>query len=102
MRSKRKDGLGHWPKGKRRNPDRGNWSRVRLLLAQLLEAHGTIGGAVGPAGRVSKRELGRVVGVDVRTVGRWIDGTHRPDEETQAAVSEWVAEKRKAIKSALR
>lgn len=102
LESKRKDRRGHWPRGKRRNPDRGNWSRVRLLLAQLLDEHGTIGSTIGPAGRVSRRELARVLGVQVKSVCKWVDGITRPAPEYQQAVSQWVTEKQRQINRAQR
>lgn len=83
--SKRKDKRGHWPAGKRRNPDAVNWSRTRLALQRLLDRH-------AEPSVISRRELARVLQVDMRSVGRWLDGTDRPAEAMQLAVAQWVSE----------
>lgn len=74
---------GHWPKGKRRNPDRGDWGIVLLSLTTLLDHH-------SEPGRISVRALGGVLGVSDRAVHKWLRGINRPDEGTQERVSTWV------------
>jgi hypothetical protein len=90
-KSNRKDARGHWPAGKRRNPDGGRWARTRIALAAMLFEH-------FERGRVSARALAAVLVVDDRTVRRWLDGTDRPTPETQFAIAQWLAEQRKRIK----
>ncbi len=74
---------GHWPKGKRRNADSGDWSRTRLKLAALLNE-------CWVRGVISKSALSVAIGVDRNTVTRWIDGTDRPSPENQLLVREWL------------
>lgn len=79
---------GHWPSGKRRHPDAGEWSAIRLRLTALLEDH------YSPRRepKVSCGELARTLNVNDRTVRRWRDGIDNPDEDTQAAIGRWVSE----------
>lgn len=67
------------------------WSRVRIQLARLIDDH-------YERGEISYRALAEVLGVDSRSVRRWIDGTHRPAVETQEAIEQWLAEQRERIK----
>lgn len=85
IKSKRGDHRGHWPKGKRRNPDAGQWGRTRLALARFLETNYR-------PGEISARALAADMGLTDRAVRRWINGTGRPDPETQDAVAQWIAE----------
>jgi plasmid maintenance system antidote protein VapI len=80
-------GRGHWTAGKRRNPDRGEWGRIRLTLARFLDDH-------YQPGKVSGRALAGSLGVSDRTVRRWIDGTDRPSPEYQQAIEQWMVERR--------
>lgn len=91
MRSQRADGLGHWPRGKRRNPDRGNWSMVRLTLARFIDDHLR-------RGEISYRALAADLGVSDRTVRRWLAGEDRPPAELQEAAEQWVREWRDELK----
>jgi len=94
-KSNRKDARGHWPAGKRRNPDGGRWARTRIDLAALLDEH-------FERGHVSARALAAVLDVDERSVRRWLDGTDRPTPETQLAIAQWLAEQRKRVKPRLK
>jgi len=92
IKSQRKDGLGHWPAGKRRHRDKGDWSRIRLQLWRLLDDHTR-------RGQISGRALADELSVSPRTVGRWIRGIDRPAEAMQSAIQQWVAEWRDRIKA---
>jgi hypothetical protein len=81
---------GHWPKGKRRNADSGDWSRTLLLLRRLIEQHGRHG--------ISYGALAVALAVHEKSVRRWRDGVNRPPVELQEAVAQWVADKRKEIR----
>lgn len=82
---------GGWPKGKRRNADRGDWSEIRLGLTALFRDHHEIG-------LISAGVLARDLGVaGPRTVARWLDGSRRPDPETQGMIAAWLAEKRAIV-----
>lgn len=89
--SQRKDKRGHWPSGKRRNADKGDWTRIRLSLARLLQDHPRYG-------QISARALARDLSCSDRSVRRWITGVDRPSEDTQAAIQQWVAEWRDLIR----
>jgi len=91
-KSNRKDARGHWPAGKRRNPDGGRWARTRIDLAAMLDEH-------FERGRVSARALAAALDVDERSVRRWLDGTDRPTPETQLAIATWLAGQRKRLTS---
>lgn len=83
---------GHWPAGKRRHKDSGQWSRVRLSLTQLLTEEWRHGVR-------TKQSAAIAIGVDARTIGRWINGEDVPNEETQALVRTWCAEQVARVKS---
>lgn len=78
---------GHWTKGKRRNEDGGEWSRIILALKTLVEEHSF-------RGQISYRLCAIAVGVDPKTIGRWRDGVDRPPVETQELVARWIADRR--------
>lgn len=75
---------GHWPKGRRRNPDGGQWSSVRLRLQKLLTDH-------HQPRRLSIRAVAKVVGTNERTVRRWMRGEDRPPLEAQDTLTRLVA-----------
>lgn len=91
MTSTRKDGRGHWPAGKRRNPDAGHWSRTRLALQQILDDHWR-------RGERSYAALAAELGVSDRAVRRWLSGTHRPHPDYQQLLATWVAEQRQRLR----
>ena len=91
IKSQRADGRGHWPAGKRRNPDTGQWNRTRLRLARLIEDHPR-------RGRISCRALADAVGVGDRAVRNWIAGIDRPAPELQDAVRQWITERQAELK----
>lgn len=76
---------GHWPKGKRRNSDSGNWSAIRLRATNLIEQHWT-------RGQISITACAAALCVDQRSVARWIKGEDMPSLESQAAMDAWVKE----------
>jgi hypothetical protein len=90
MKSTRKDGLGHWPKGKRRNADAGDWQVIRLGLQALLNDH-------GEPGVISLQVIGDAVGVDKKTVHKWLHGVNRPNEEAQGLLRAWLRQTRAKI-----
>lgn len=65
LQSRRRDGRGHWPRGKHRHP-----APPAEVLAALRRAHG--------AGELSYRVLARRMRVDDRTVRRWAAGEDYP------------------------
>lgn len=81
---------GHWPKGKRRNPEAGTWSRTLLELRSLIDDHWT-------RGSITYAALAVDLSVDKKTVTRWRDGIDRPPVSTQRIVSQWVRAKRKLV-----
>jgi hypothetical protein len=91
IKSARKDGRGGWIPGKRRHPDVGDWSRLRIDLAAMLDNHYR-------RGVWTPNALARTLGVCEGSVRRWIAGTDRPAPEHQEAVRRWLAEQRKAVK----
>ena len=83
---------GHWPKGVRRNEDKGNWSQTLLSLTALIDEHWI-------RGTISYQACAVAVGVDPKTVARWRDGIDRPSVETQEIVARWVADRRAEVGS---
>ena len=90
-KSARRDGRGGWVPGKRRHADVGDWSRIRIDLARLLDHHAR-------NGVVSARALAAVLGVSDHTVRRWARGEDRPSPETQERVRSWASEQLARIK----
>lgn len=80
---------GHWPKGKRRNPV-GDWPSLRLAVVGLIDQHWAYG--VRSAGA-----LARVVGVDSRTVGRWLRGEDMPPPAAVTKLNAWLVEQRQLV-----
>ena len=81
---------GHWPKGKRRNADRGDWGVVLLSLTALLDNH-------PKPGKISIRALADKLGCDPKTVWKWIKAVNRPEPETQERIATWVRQMREAV-----
>ena len=77
---------GHWPKGRRRNPDTGQWSRtltrLRALFAERAESSHNVA------------QFARDIAVNRKTVYRWINGTDRPQAETQLQIKAWVDQRK--------
>jgi len=69
---------GHWPAGKRRNNPRG-WS---LLLGRLKKYVDQ---------RASLKETARAIGVNDRTLRRWLAGEDVPGEGSAAQVRHLLA-----------
>lgn len=79
---------GHWPRGKRRNPD----ERVELLrrtTARLLRRRLT-------PKKISRKALARAIGVSDRTVRRWLAGEDLPAPARTAAWAKWIEKQRLA------
>lgn len=91
-KSNREDGRGHWPAGKHRNPDAGNWSRIRLSLQALLDNH------FGRLNRINVKAVADDLGVSDRSVRRWLSGVDRPSPESQALLATWIKEAKKRCK----
>ena len=62
---------GHWPKGRRRNPDAGDWTLTRLKLKALFAEQYLLG-------QRTPRAFATDLNIDPKTVWRWIIGRHRP------------------------
>lgn len=75
---------GHWPKGKRRNEDTG-WSRTRLGLTKLFDDYLV-------HGQISRCVLAGAIGVNEKSVRRWLSGEDRPAPEYQALCAQWLKE----------
>lgn len=88
--STRTDGRGHWPAGKRRNPDSGQWSRILQRLQTILGTHHR-------RGVVSARALAAHLGVSDRAVRRWLRSEDRPAPDIQERISRWVIDTRGKI-----
>ena len=89
--SARADGRGGWTPGKRRHADGGDWQRIRIRLAALLNdgyRHGV----------VSARAAAIACGVSDRTMRRWISGEDRPAPEMQEVVRQWVSDRRSELR----
>ncbi len=93
MNSQRKDGRGHWPAGVSRSDmtpaQRKRWPRLRNKLRRTL-AHPEWGES--PL-RASQRGLAAYIGVDARTVGRWLAGAKLPMAAHVAAIETWFRER---------
>jgi hypothetical protein len=74
---------GHWPRGKRRNQDAGDWEQTRTLLETILRDHHA------PMIR-STPVLAAITGVSVSAVVRWIRAEAIPTPANQAVLSEWA------------
>lgn len=83
---------GHWPKGRRRNADNGDWSVVLLGVKGLLDEYEV-------RGKISIRALAKAVGVDPKAVMNWLGGIDRPDEEMQITVRAWLKQMRAWVKT---
>jgi len=83
---------GHWPAGKRRNPDGGQWSRIRLSLTSLVTEY------YEPGVRTCI-QVGLEIGVSDRSVRRWIKGEDVPALELQDLLKAWCAGQVAAIKA---
>jgi hypothetical protein len=76
VKSSRPDGRGHWPAGRRRNADTGDWQVIRLGIQAMLREHHM-------HGVISIRAIGEQVGVSGRTVQKWLSGINRPGPRYQ-------------------
>jgi DNA invertase Pin-like site-specific DNA recombinase len=67
LKSERRDGRGHWPKGKRRSPMEDKARRKLIRDIRLLIDHG-----------VSRKAISRAFRRSDRTIARWLSGAHFP------------------------
>lgn len=74
---------GHWPKGKSRSDcDASEWRRLLPRVKALLKVkHKNVGSA---------RALGRFVGVDGKTVSRWLNEDRIPMQESVTKIKDWI------------
>jgi hypothetical protein len=82
MLSKRRDGRGHWPKGKPRNTGQkiAGWHSVDAFLIRLWSF---------VSERRLKRQLARDLQLEESTVYRWSIGERRPDQEHLDLLVAW-------------
>lgn len=62
---------GHWPRGKRRNPD---GAKVLDIIRRVYRHHKSL------------RYIARLVGVDHRTINRWLHGEDYPSPARAAVI----------------
>lgn len=95
IKSKRSDGLGHWPAGKPRNiaPDR--WPAVQRRLARLLRNVDYGRSEIAMADRRSRHGLAAALGVNEKSVRRWLDGDRNPTADTVDAIEAWMTKFRR-------
>lgn len=92
-KTSRADGLGHWPRGKRRNidvaPPKGFSSVTEFMSAvrEFCEKHGRGRGARDGA----KQRLASELDVHHSTVGAWISGEHWPGQKRVDQIAKWWA-----------
>lgn len=73
---------GHWPAGKRRNVPDAVAKPVIDSVLDLLAKH-------PHRGTVSRRALAAKLGVDQRTIGRWLAMTDTPPADMLARLRAW-------------
>lgn len=81
---------GHWTKGKRRNPDPGDWETIRQGLMAILEEH-------AEPGVISRRSLATACGVTDKTVARWLTAVDRPSPDSIDVCRSWLRQRRADI-----
>lgn len=82
MKSKRADGRGHWPAGRRRHSPGTEYDRLLDRLRERLDRR--------VWGKVSCRVLADWCGVSDRTVRRWLSGQHLPEARQTMRISSWL------------
>lgn len=79
---------GHWPRGKRRSTiSPPHWAALRQRVLDLVDAPPRY----GPRSRAG---LARHLGVDARTVRRWLAGEDFPGPDAMAAMRLWYRQHR--------
>jgi hypothetical protein len=81
----------HWPAGKRRHADTGDWSAIRLDLTSLINDHYLVG-------MRSNRALAEAVGASERAVRRWLSGEDRPSPEMQDRCRAWATDQKRRLR----
>jgi hypothetical protein len=85
-KSSRDDGRGHWPAGKRRHVDAGDWQQTLSELRAIGEPPRRRG--------ISQRAMADDMALSRKTIWRWLAGIDLPDAATQKAVRAWLAKRR--------
>lgn len=89
IESKRKDGRGHWPKGRRFHTRVAEYSpRKCAIFIERRRRRGII----------SRAQLARHCRVDPRTVTRWMRGEDWPAPKRQHKVIEWLRLKQEWVR----
>lgn len=83
LKSQREDGLGHWPAGKRRNPDAliGGQRVDEICAAALAWCREHYG---------AQADLARHLGVAKKTAGVWLRLDKRPTKHRAAQIQRWL------------
>lgn len=81
---------GHWPAGKRRNDPGKDWPRV-LAKLQRVTAEAEADPNIPLPQRRSIKGCAAAIGVDAKTVARYVSGWYYPTEETAASIKDWLA-----------
>jgi DNA invertase Pin-like site-specific DNA recombinase len=85
---------GHWPKGKRRSEvPASTWEPLRLAIRDLLRTHRA------PNVR-SYQAIADRVGVNKKTVGRWLNEVDWPPSEAIAILRHYLDEQKRLIRRA--
>lgn len=88
-KKKLKKNTGHWTLGKRRNPDDG-WAETLTEVKTLLKNS-------RQRGLVSVLAIAEHVGVDHKSVRKWVDGATVPTKPRQEKVREWITTVRESL-----
>lgn len=88
MTTKRKDGRGHWPAGRRRNdqPPPSGWPTVDRFLSDV---HAYC------ASERKTKDLAEYLGVDRKTVYTWLTGDKWPARDRMLAIARWYRAQRR-------
>jgi DNA invertase Pin-like site-specific DNA recombinase len=83
---------GHWPKGKRRSEvPESTWEPLRLAIRDMLRAYRL-------ANVRSYQAIADRVGVDKKTVGRWLNGEDWPPSKAIPILKHYLSEQRQLIR----
>jgi hypothetical protein len=79
----------HWPLGKRRHTDTGEWTPILVQLQAFFRALSST--------LLSRRAASHQLGISERTLRRWIAGEDRPAPEDQDRVLGWLTRTRERL-----
>ena len=88
IESKRDDGRGHWPKGKRRNDPSPEWPQMLKQLQRLLRTPSRNRGEKGL--HRSRRGLANYLGVSERQVRRWLSKEDMPSTDRVGEIKQFI------------